>query len=89
MGNVVGLAVLVEERFAAYTRLRLDRSRRIVDARVDHLGIAARYLGTDEFVSFEDQHLATRPRQFPADRKSERPGPDDHRFATFSHVCGL
>ena len=87
--NVTGFVVLSQmllQRFAPQARLRLYRARRIVDARVDHLGVPARYLGTDELVAFDDQHLPTPARQFPANGKSDHAGADDHGCATFSHL---
>jgi hypothetical protein len=56
---------------------RLERARRIVDAGVDHLGVARAGVRADGVLGLEDHHLAAGERQRARHREAHHPGADD------------
>ena len=81
----VALAVFVQQRLAAHAQLRLQRTRRVVDAGVDDLRVAAADFGADGGGAVKHQHLAASAGQCAGSGEAHHPGADHHGVATFSH----
>ena len=71
------LAEPVELVLALDAQLRAQTAGRIVDAGVDHLGVARGRLRADQLVLLEHHDLLARHRQRTADRQADHAGADD------------
>ena len=75
-------AVLTQQGAAPGAQLRLQRTRLVVDARMDHSRVVPGLVYRQPVFLLEDDHLDARitPRQLPTHRQPENPAPDDtHR----------
>src|SRR5205823_14483535 len=66
---------------------RLERALRVVDAGVDHLGIARARMRADRVLRLEDHHLAARQRERAGDREADHARADYDRVKLF-HGAG-
>jgi hypothetical protein len=85
MGNPAILAVPIEPLPTLHTRARLERSLRIVDARVNHFAVAARDLAGDPVVSLEHHHTAVRAGQGRRGGQTDHPGAHHHHIRLVTH----
>ena len=69
-------AVRVERVAAPDAEARLPRAGRIVDARVDHLGVPGAGVEPDESLLFDEEHFAAGKRQPPSNRQPHHSGAD-------------
>src|SRR5881394_2438887 len=83
MRDALFLAVRVEKLTACDAEPLLDAAGRIVDAGVDHLGVARRGLLADRGILLEHDHLAAAERELTPDREP------DHARADHDGVDGV
>ena len=81
--NMIVPAELIEHRFAADAPASLIEVARIVDARVDHLAVARADPGTDAILAFDDDDLASCPRQSSGGRETDNAGSDNEAIDRF------
>ncbi len=83
VGHAVAHAVFVKKLPARDAAARLERSLRVVDAGVDHLGIARAGVRADGVFALENDDLAPGEREGARDREADRPGADHDRVKLF------
>jgi len=82
-------AIGVEHLLALHTQPRLERTRGVINARVDDLAVARAGACADGVFRFEHQHLAARERQRPPHSQPNHPGPDHNSINLFhGQHCG-
>ncbi len=86
---VLGFAVFVESLAAFDAETRFEAAARIVEARVDHLGVARRGLFADRGVLLENDDLATGERKLARDRETNDAGADDDRVGAVAHCMSI
>src|SRR5258706_282753 len=82
---VLGFAVFVESLSAFDAETRFEAAARIVEARVDHFGVACRGLFADRGVLLENDDLATGERELARDRETNDAGANDNRVGAVAH----
>src|SRR5208282_583167 len=75
--NMIVPAELIEHRVAADAPASLIEIARIVDARVDHLAVTRADPGPDAIPAFDDDDLASRPRNSSGGRETDNSGSDN------------
>ncbi|MNC87525.1 hypothetical protein D3C83_32550 [compost metagenome] len=78
-------AVAVEREPAGDAQARLERIRRIIDAGVDHLGIARAGMRADRLFRLEDHDLAPVVREPARDSEADHTGADHRAIDFFCH----
>ncbi|MNQ55865.1 hypothetical protein D3C85_699690 [compost metagenome] len=68
----------VEALLALHAQLRLEAAAGVIDAGVDHFGIARADARADTFCGFEHNHFAPAHGHRPGDRQPDHTGPDHH-----------
>ncbi len=80
MRNMIFPAKVVEHCFAIDAPARFIEAARIVDARVDHFAVARADSRTDAVLAFNDDDLASSPRQSPCGGEANNAGSNDEAF---------
>ena len=82
-------AKLVQRLLARNAQLRLGAARRIIDARMDDLGIARTGAGADGGLSFDDDNVAAGQSQRARHRQADNAGACHDRIDAFGHAGAL
>ena len=82
-GDPAAIAELVERASAAHAQARLQRARRVVDARMHDAGVVPGLVAADSVLLVEDDDGEARmtERKLARGRQPEDPGPDDEEVA--------
>jgi hypothetical protein len=76
MSDAVADAKVIKQRFSRHAQPPLQRSRRIIKARMDHFAVAGAGFHPGMIVLFQDQGVMARQRQAPCHGKAHRAGAD-------------
>ncbi len=80
-------AIVVEHLFPGDAEARLERAFAVVQAGVDHFGVARAGVRADRVGGFDHDHFASVERELACNRKPDDPGADHRAVNAFSHVC--
>ena len=76
--NAKPCATLVEHALPRHAELGLETSRRIVDPRVDHLGVAGSDPAGDPLCPLDDQYRPAAPGEFRGAGETDNSAPNHH-----------